>query len=166
MATDRIPGTPMHRGHGHVTPNPDGSKARCGGPRMCTVCALELAATIEQPTGSPATSSEVTFEVFRTQDGRVFANVNRGGVQLAHLKAGESYTLPAPQSEIGPIPEGCTPADAMRLREANFQLVALFNEIAPVLEMWDEGLDEMDGEDYERGVKAWNDMMAKVRAYK
>jgi hypothetical protein len=29
--------------HGHVTPNPDGSKARCGGPRICPVCAFELA---------------------------------------------------------------------------------------------------------------------------
>lgn len=29
--------------HGHVTPNPDGSKARCGGPSVCKVCALELA---------------------------------------------------------------------------------------------------------------------------
>jgi hypothetical protein len=30
-------------GHGHVTPNPDGSKARCGGPRICAVCAREAA---------------------------------------------------------------------------------------------------------------------------
>lgn len=30
-------------GHGHVTPNPDGSVARCGGPAMCSVCALEKA---------------------------------------------------------------------------------------------------------------------------
>ncbi|MFD9948779.1 DUF2829 domain-containing protein [Nonomuraea sp. NPDC059023] len=30
--------------HGHVVPRPDGNKARCGGPRMCRVCAAELAA--------------------------------------------------------------------------------------------------------------------------
>jgi uncharacterized small protein (DUF1192 family) len=30
-------------GHGHVTPNPDGSKVRCGGPAICSVCALEKA---------------------------------------------------------------------------------------------------------------------------
>lgn len=29
--------------HGHVTPNADGSKARCGGPMMCPDCALEFA---------------------------------------------------------------------------------------------------------------------------
>ena len=31
-------------GHGHVTPNPGGVKARCGGPALCGVCAKEQAA--------------------------------------------------------------------------------------------------------------------------
>ena len=30
-------------GHGHVIPNNDGSKARCGGPAICLECAAELA---------------------------------------------------------------------------------------------------------------------------
>jgi hypothetical protein len=30
-------------GHGHVTPNPDGTKARCGGPMACSPCAMEWA---------------------------------------------------------------------------------------------------------------------------
>lgn len=30
--------------HGHVTPNEDGSKARCGGPGLCHVCSTEQAA--------------------------------------------------------------------------------------------------------------------------
>src|ERR1700683_239883 len=29
-------------GHGHVTPRPDGVRARCGGPHMCPECAREL----------------------------------------------------------------------------------------------------------------------------
>lgn len=29
--------------HGHVRPNPDGSKARCGGPMFCSECAMEYA---------------------------------------------------------------------------------------------------------------------------
>lgn len=29
--------------HGHVNPRPDGAVARCGGPAICSVCALELA---------------------------------------------------------------------------------------------------------------------------
>lgn len=33
-------------GHGHVIPNPDGSKARCGGPALCAECARERAAMI------------------------------------------------------------------------------------------------------------------------
>lgn len=28
-------------GHGHVFPNPDGSRARCGGPGICMECSLE-----------------------------------------------------------------------------------------------------------------------------
>jgi hypothetical protein len=30
-------------GHGHVTPRPDGVRARCGGPAMCRVCQMERA---------------------------------------------------------------------------------------------------------------------------
>ena len=33
----------MIGGHGHVTPRPDGAKARCGGPSICSVCAVEKA---------------------------------------------------------------------------------------------------------------------------
>lgn len=29
--------------HGHVTPNPDGSQARCGGPGICADCSQEAA---------------------------------------------------------------------------------------------------------------------------
>lgn len=29
-------------GHGHVRPNPDGTKAKCGGPALCLQCANEL----------------------------------------------------------------------------------------------------------------------------
>jgi hypothetical protein len=31
----------MTSGHGHVTPLPDGAKARCGGPALCAACAAE-----------------------------------------------------------------------------------------------------------------------------
>lgn len=45
-------------GHGHVTPNADGSKARCGGPALCTVCALELA-RLQQPLRDDITAALV-----------------------------------------------------------------------------------------------------------
>ncbi len=32
-----------NKGHGHVHERPDGVKARCGGPGICSVCALEMA---------------------------------------------------------------------------------------------------------------------------
>jgi len=31
-------------GHGHVVPNADGRRFRCGGPGICTVCSKEAAA--------------------------------------------------------------------------------------------------------------------------
>lgn len=34
----------MTGGHGHVTPRPDGAKARCGGPAICATCRAEQAA--------------------------------------------------------------------------------------------------------------------------
>lgn len=34
-------------GHGHVVPNPDGSKARCGGPTLCSECATELSRLLD-----------------------------------------------------------------------------------------------------------------------
>ena len=48
-------------GHGHVTPNPDGSKARCGGPRICSQCAKEAAALKTPPatTMPPAPAQEM-----------------------------------------------------------------------------------------------------------
>jgi hypothetical protein len=30
-------------GHGHVYPEPEGRKARCGGPAICRKCAIDLA---------------------------------------------------------------------------------------------------------------------------
>lgn len=42
------------KGHGHVIPNADGSKARCGGPKICSVCAKELASHPKcEPCGDP-----------------------------------------------------------------------------------------------------------------
>jgi hypothetical protein len=35
--------------HGHVTPNADGSKARCGGPGICPVCSQEAALQQGEP---------------------------------------------------------------------------------------------------------------------
>jgi Lar family restriction alleviation protein len=34
--------TNQNAGHGHVFPRPDGVKAKCGGPAVCAVCAVDL----------------------------------------------------------------------------------------------------------------------------
>jgi hypothetical protein len=44
-------------GHGHVIPNANGSKARCGGPAICSKCALDLARL--NNSAQPGTSHEV-----------------------------------------------------------------------------------------------------------
>lgn len=40
MTKDRMP---INIGHGWVYPRPDGVKARCGGPALCSACARDLA---------------------------------------------------------------------------------------------------------------------------
>ena len=40
-------------GHGWVTPNPDGMKARCGGPALCSACALEKVRADVAAAGEP-----------------------------------------------------------------------------------------------------------------
>lgn len=62
-------------GHGHVIPNEDGSKARCGGPMICDVCAKELAAQKDRIAkyGYENLESEellAMFEAFAVQKGR------------------------------------------------------------------------------------------------
>ena len=44
--------------HGHVTPNADGSKARCGGPIICATCQFELAQKYARYTPAPAKPSQ------------------------------------------------------------------------------------------------------------
>jgi hypothetical protein len=50
------------KGHGHVTPNPNGDKARCGGPKICKVCMAELAALKAQQVGAALEAERVAFE--------------------------------------------------------------------------------------------------------
>lgn len=52
-AEDERAARKQSRGHGHVTPNADGSKARCGGPGVCDVCSREYAA-VHQGHAEPA----------------------------------------------------------------------------------------------------------------
>lgn len=51
------PGT--NSGHGHVWPRPDGVKMRCGGPRICSACALDNAIYLDKSEGSAPTLAEL-----------------------------------------------------------------------------------------------------------
>jgi hypothetical protein len=58
-------------GHGHVTPNADGSKARCGGPAICSACALELAGqpvTKQADAPTPCRCIELTNEALKAEN--------------------------------------------------------------------------------------------------
>lgn len=52
-------------GHGHVTPNADGLKARCGGPALCSTCAKEEAALLG---GRAALAGVASVAVIRPDD--------------------------------------------------------------------------------------------------
>lgn len=55
------------KSHGHVTPNEDGSVARCGGPSICSVCAKELAALNKSKIQSFERVSKVMSKIFREE---------------------------------------------------------------------------------------------------
>lgn len=84
-------------GHGHVTPNPDGSKARCGGPAICGECARE-AAQAGQPvrTGLSAAQNCEDWNVFPdTRPGDAERNETEGLVYFTRLERHRSgFDLP------------------------------------------------------------------------
>lgn len=51
------------KSHGHVTPNADGSRTRCGGPTICKVCKAELDALKAQPSGVVLSDASLTLAV-------------------------------------------------------------------------------------------------------
>lgn len=86
-------------GHGHVTPNADGSKARCGGPSSCRECASELAASVaakEKQAQRPAETPTVTDLAAKYQiafDALIeIRNLDRSTWKPEAIKAHEALT--------------------------------------------------------------------------
>lgn len=52
--------------HGHVTPNPDGSKARCGGPGMCAECSIEKSAQAQLSDASDEEAAQAHIDHSRS----------------------------------------------------------------------------------------------------
>lgn len=55
-------------GHGHVTPNADGSRTRCGGPGICAVCNIEAAADWPRLRAECVTAGEMHARATREID--------------------------------------------------------------------------------------------------
>lgn len=54
-----------NKGHGHVYKRPDGVQARCGGPRMCTECARDLAERAGIPASAQCIDEALALEAAR-----------------------------------------------------------------------------------------------------
>ena len=68
-------------GHGHVTPNPNGLRARCRGPAICSACAREKAAF---------DAKQSPYRVFHDSRGSWFVFAKRDGDRVSTLYEGES----------------------------------------------------------------------------
>ena len=89
-------------GHGHVYPRPDGLKARCGGPGICTECTRDagqygVSAAVTEP---PRVTLVPTLRRYQWRYGVSFTrNLTTGDVTLtvpAHdLIEEKSWTIPA-----------------------------------------------------------------------
>lgn len=61
-------------GHGHVFPRPDGVMARCGGPAICSECALNLVQK-NRSNVEPADSMKTLNEILDSMDKDAKANI-------------------------------------------------------------------------------------------
>lgn len=59
-------------GHGHVFPRADGVKFRCGGPRMCGLCAADLAEK-ERAAAKPTLGTDEITDIKEAMDRRAKA---------------------------------------------------------------------------------------------
>ena len=90
-------------GHGHVRPNADGSKTRCGGPPHCGVCNAELATLNTPPPPPPATPGELT-EVQRIAALEAEVNNARAALDdLRELADGRAETIGMLQPELAKV---------------------------------------------------------------
>lgn len=71
-------------GHGHVFPRPDGVKARCGGPGICSECARDLARKQHEASNAK--------DIARTSKERVGPHISRSCIGCKYLD-GKSYRV-------------------------------------------------------------------------
>jgi len=82
-------------GHGHVTPNPNGLVARCGGPAICKVCQKEYADS-GLPYFRPGIMSMSIVDESSSVDPEVLKEI----MQHELRSGAKTYQSPKPQSEL------------------------------------------------------------------
>lgn len=93
------------KGHGHVTPNPNGDKARCGGPKICKVCMAELAALKAMPVGA-------ALEAERVVNAQRLLDWNRAQPEPRPIVIGREYQVAEACAHLAApagVPEGWRP---------------------------------------------------------
>lgn len=116
-------------GHGHVHPRPDGFKARCGGPGICSQCSQEAAAAKQAPTQPRAgyEREKAVMEAHRNVDAEAYFGArhamldtiaNRRIFEAAfergwNARIGAEQQAPThQQSQVGDVPcQGCLSTD-------------------------------------------------------
>lgn len=96
-------------GHGHVTPRPDGVKAKCGGPMMCGACQQELAAQtgttyvqIAPPFSMPSVGRIVHYTSYGTPKGEYTSECRAAMVTEVGLWMPVGDPEPLPHDDRGP----------------------------------------------------------------
>lgn len=86
--------------HGHVTPNEDGSKARCGGPSICFVCSKELARkALTDADGRIGTAEELADTIMQKLFAAGYVLIPKRTI-LAVLEPFPSVVPTTPPSEV------------------------------------------------------------------
>jgi hypothetical protein len=103
-----------NQSHGHVTPNADGSRARCGGPTICKVCMAELAQLQAKSAPAESVSREVEIpDIAATFDGLYLVPIkplNRGDHLMTvaqHNRIVAALTPPSPDAELVELLREC-----------------------------------------------------------
>lgn len=73
--------------HGHVTPRPDGQRARCGGPGICPVCSVEQAEKLSESKAVAKDDIVLRFTIGSGAEGFFLRVASRHGHESAKALA-------------------------------------------------------------------------------
>lgn len=148
-------------GHGHVFPRLDGVRARCGGPGICSECALDLSRSLSKSTASDDPHGDFDADLSRLL---LIRHAHRNGSQTSREEVEflilfmdrlwRAYTRLTADETSGWQPIETAPKDGRSL------LLGYFNELGNwrtlrgewfeqgSMDEWTGSMDEWTGEDY------------------